>query len=139
MLGFNATDDAVHGHQEDRFFHRYYDHDCFLSLDVFAGDRIRWMMVRDQLGDTPQAEAVVESIAGNVRFPGMDQVMLKVIRSWGMESPPEPDTTIRQGMIGLFLRGCVRVPWHDEEKRTERVLQAEQEARTRGQSQGLSM
>ena len=106
---------------------------------VVVGDRIRWTMVRDQLGDTPQVEAVVESIAGNARFPGMDQVTLKVIRSWGMESPPEPGTTIRQEMKSLFLRGCVRVPWQDEEKRAGMALQAEQEARSRGRSRGLSM
>ena len=31
---FDATDDAVHGHQEGRFFHGYYDHYCFLPLYV---------------------------------------------------------------------------------------------------------
>ncbi len=32
VLDFDATDDAVHGHQEGRFFQGYYDHDCFLPL-----------------------------------------------------------------------------------------------------------
>ena len=36
MLDFDVTDDAVHGHQEGRFFHGYYDHYCFLPLYVFA-------------------------------------------------------------------------------------------------------
>ena len=31
-LDFDATDDAVHGRQEGRFFHGYYDHYCFLPL-----------------------------------------------------------------------------------------------------------
>ena len=35
VLDFDATDDAVHGHQEGRFFHGYYDHYCFLPLYVF--------------------------------------------------------------------------------------------------------
>ena len=39
-LDFDATGDAVHGHQKDRFFHGYYDHDCFLPLYVFAGDHL---------------------------------------------------------------------------------------------------
>ncbi len=30
MLDFDATDDPVHGHQERRFFHGYYDHHCYL-------------------------------------------------------------------------------------------------------------
>lgn len=29
---FDATDDRVHGEQEGRFFHGYYDHYCFLPL-----------------------------------------------------------------------------------------------------------
>jgi hypothetical protein len=32
VLDFDATDDAVHGKQEGRFFHGYYDHYCFLPL-----------------------------------------------------------------------------------------------------------
>ncbi len=40
ILDFDATDDAVHGHQEGRFFHGYYDHYCFLPLYVFCGGRL---------------------------------------------------------------------------------------------------
>jgi hypothetical protein len=38
ILDFDATDDRVHGKQEGRFFHGYYDHHCFLPLYVFCGD-----------------------------------------------------------------------------------------------------
>ena len=37
ILDFDATDDPVHGHQEGRFFHGYYDHYCFMPLYVFCG------------------------------------------------------------------------------------------------------
>jgi hypothetical protein len=40
ILDFDATDDPVHGHQEQRFFHGYYDHYCFLPLYVFCGDQL---------------------------------------------------------------------------------------------------
>jgi len=40
ILDFDATDDAVHGRQEGRFFHGYYDSYCFLPLYVFCGDRL---------------------------------------------------------------------------------------------------
>ena len=40
VLDFDATDDAVHGKQEGRFFHGYYDHYCFLPLYVFCGERL---------------------------------------------------------------------------------------------------
>ena len=40
ILDFDATDDRVHGKQEGRFFHGYYDHHCFLPLYVFCGDEL---------------------------------------------------------------------------------------------------
>ncbi len=40
VLDFDATDDPVHGCQEGRFFHGYYDHYCFLPLYVFCGDQL---------------------------------------------------------------------------------------------------
>jgi hypothetical protein len=40
ILDFDATDDAIHGNQEGRFFHGYYDHYCFLPLYVFCGKQL---------------------------------------------------------------------------------------------------
>jgi hypothetical protein len=40
ILDFDATDDRVHGKQEGRFFHGYYDGYCFLPLYVFCGDHL---------------------------------------------------------------------------------------------------
>ena len=40
VLDFDATDDEVHGKQEGRFFHGYYDHYCFLPLYVFCGEHL---------------------------------------------------------------------------------------------------
>lgn len=40
ILDFDATDDEVHGKQERRFFHGYYDHYCFLPLYVFCGEHL---------------------------------------------------------------------------------------------------
>ena len=40
VLDFDATDDPVHGQQEGRFFHGFYDHYCFLPLYVFCGDQL---------------------------------------------------------------------------------------------------
>jgi hypothetical protein len=37
ILDFDATDTPLHGDQEGRFFHGYYDHYCFLPLYVFCG------------------------------------------------------------------------------------------------------
>lgn len=40
ILDFDATDDPVPGHQEQRFFHGYDDHHCFLPLYVFCGEQL---------------------------------------------------------------------------------------------------
>jgi hypothetical protein len=40
ILDFDATDDPLHGHQEKRFFHGYYDCYCYLPLYVFCGDQL---------------------------------------------------------------------------------------------------
>jgi hypothetical protein len=38
VLDVDATDDPLHGHQEERFFHGYYGHYCYLPLYIFAGE-----------------------------------------------------------------------------------------------------
>lgn len=40
VLDFDATDTPVHGKQQGRFFHGYYDSYCFLPLYVFCGDQL---------------------------------------------------------------------------------------------------
>ena len=42
ILDLDATDDPVHGEQEGRFFHGYYDCYCYLPLYVFCG-AICWL------------------------------------------------------------------------------------------------
>ncbi len=40
ILDLDATDDPIHGHQEGRFFHGYYDCYCYLPLYIFCGDHL---------------------------------------------------------------------------------------------------
>jgi len=40
ILDFDATEDEVHGHQENRHYHGYYKSYCFLPLHVFCGDQL---------------------------------------------------------------------------------------------------
>ena len=51
VLDFDATDDTVHGMQEKRFFHGYYDSCCFLPLHVFCGDRLLVAYLRSSACD----------------------------------------------------------------------------------------
>lgn len=59
VLDLDATDIALHGHQERRFFHGYYDSYCYLPLYIFCGDQLLCVRLRpaDQDG---AAGAVVE-------------------------------------------------------------------------------
>jgi hypothetical protein len=40
ILDFDATDDRIHGNQQGRYFHGYYDSYCFLPLYVFCGSQL---------------------------------------------------------------------------------------------------
>jgi hypothetical protein len=40
VLDLDATDTPLHGHQESRFFHGYYNHYCYLPLYIFCGDHL---------------------------------------------------------------------------------------------------
>jgi len=40
VLDFDATEDPLHGRQEGRFFHGYYDCYCYLPLYVFCGSQL---------------------------------------------------------------------------------------------------
>ena len=40
VLDLDATDDAIHGKQEGRFFHGYYGHYCYLPLYIVSGKHV---------------------------------------------------------------------------------------------------
>lgn len=40
ILDLDATDDPIHGKQEGRFFHGFYDCYCYLPLYIFCGDSL---------------------------------------------------------------------------------------------------
>ena len=51
VLDFDATDIPLHGNQERRFFHGYYDEYCFLPLYVFCGDQLLIPYLRPSRND----------------------------------------------------------------------------------------
>ena len=59
VLDLDATDDPIHGHQEGRFFHGYYDGYCYLPLYVFCGRHLLAAKLRRSNIDA-SAEAVEE-------------------------------------------------------------------------------
>jgi hypothetical protein len=68
ILDFDATDAPIHGHQEGRFFHGYYDHHCFLPLYVFAGDQLLAAYLRPADRDAAHhARAVLKLLVTRLR------------------------------------------------------------------------
>jgi Transposase DDE domain group 1 len=61
ILDLDATDDPLHGHQEGRFFHGYYDCHCYLPLYVFCGRHLLAAKLRRSNIDA--AAGAVEEVA----------------------------------------------------------------------------
>jgi Transposase DDE domain group 1 len=68
VLDFDATDDRVHGHQEQRFFHGYYDAYCFLPLYVFAGDHLLCAYLRpSKIDGAKHSRAILQWLVRRLR------------------------------------------------------------------------
>jgi hypothetical protein len=61
ILDLDATDDPLHGHQEGRFFHGYYDNYCYLPLYIFCGRHLLAAKLRPSNIDG--AAGAVEEVA----------------------------------------------------------------------------
>jgi hypothetical protein len=67
VLDLDATDDPLHGHQEGRFFHGYYDCYCYLPLYVFCGRhllaaKLRRSNIDASAGATDEVARIVRQI-----------------------------------------------------------------------------
>jgi len=71
ILDLDATDDPVHGEQEGRFFHGYYDCYCYLPLYVFCGRHLLASRLRKSSMDA--AEGATEEVA---------RIVAQIRRSW---------------------------------------------------------
>jgi len=74
ILDFDATDDRVHGGQEGRFFHGYYDEYCFLPLYVFCGERVLVSYLREsKIDPAKHAWAILSLLVKRFRraWPGV--------------------------------------------------------------------
>lgn len=59
VLDFDATDCPLHGQQEGRFFHGYYDSYCYLPLYVFCGQQLLCALLRPSRIDAAKHAAAV--------------------------------------------------------------------------------
>ena len=68
ILDLDATDDPLHGHQEGRFFHGYYDGYCYLPLYAFCGrDLLAAKLRPSNLDASAGAVEEVARIIGRIR------------------------------------------------------------------------
>ena len=68
VLDFDATDIPVHGEQEQRFFHGYYNHYCFLPLYVFCGRHLLVSYLRHSRQDAAKhAWAILSLLVKAIR------------------------------------------------------------------------
>ena len=69
ILDFDATDDRIHGDQEGKFFHGYYDHHCFLPLYVFCGERLLASYLRQSNIDASKhTRAILKLLVDRLRM-----------------------------------------------------------------------
>jgi hypothetical protein len=67
VLDIDTTDFALHGEQEGRFYHGYYDQYCYLPLYVFAGEhvlcaRLRASNIDPSAGSRKEIQRIVSKI-----------------------------------------------------------------------------
>jgi hypothetical protein len=79
VLDIDTTDFAIHGEQEGRFYHGYYDQYCYLPLYVFAGEhvlcaRLRPSNIDPSAGSRKEIERIVKRI--RARWPAVP-IMLR--------------------------------------------------------------
>jgi Transposase DDE domain group 1 len=75
ILDLDTTDDPLHGHQEGRFFHGYYDCHCYLPLYVFCGRhllaaKLRRSNIDAAAGATEEIARIVAQI--RARWPAVE-------------------------------------------------------------------
>jgi hypothetical protein len=78
VLDFDATDNPLHGQQEGRFFHGYYDSYCYLPLYVFSGQQLLCAYLRPSNIDGAQhTAAILKLLVRRLRqaWPGVRVVL----------------------------------------------------------------
>jgi hypothetical protein len=88
VLDLDATDDPIHGHQEGRFFHGYYDCYCYLPLYIFCGRhllaaKLRRSNIDAAAGSVEEVERMVAQI--RARWKGV-RILLRADSGFAREA-----------------------------------------------------
>jgi DDE family transposase len=79
VLDIDTTDLALHGKQEGRFFHGYYDCYCYLPLYIFCGEHVLCTRLRQSNSDASKGSLTeIRRIVAQIRvaWPGV-QIILR--------------------------------------------------------------
>jgi hypothetical protein len=87
ILDLDATDDPLHGQQEGRFFHGYYDGYCYLPLYIFCGEHLLCAKLRRaNLDGSAGAREEVERLVTQIRARWPDtQIILRADSGFARE------------------------------------------------------
>jgi hypothetical protein len=129
ILDLDATDDPIHGHQEGRFFHGYYDAYCYLPLYIFCGRhllaaKLRRSNIDASAGADEEVARIVRQI--RARWPRV-RILLRADSGFAREALM---VWCEQNRVD-FLFGLARNPRLIEEIAVE-LIQAEDEAERTG-------
>jgi Transposase DDE domain group 1 len=88
VLDLDATDVPLHGHQEGRFFHGYYDAYCYLPLYIFCGRhllaaKLRRSNIDASAGAVEEVERIVRRI--RARWPRV-RILLRADSGFAREA-----------------------------------------------------
>ena len=124
-LDLDATDDPLHGHQEERFFHGYYDNYCYLPLYVFCG---RHLLASQIAPGQHRCERRQHRGDGTDRRPdpsALAQGAHSAARRFGL-CPRGADGVVREQRRRFPVRpGQERAPERRDRDRTRRGARAE--------------
>jgi Transposase DDE domain group 1 len=68
VLDLDVTDIPLHGQQEGRFFHGYYNHYCYLPLYIFCGEHLLCARLRPSNQDASAGSLTeVQRVVGQIR------------------------------------------------------------------------
>jgi hypothetical protein len=131
VLDLDATDVPLHGHQEGRFFHGYYDAYCYLPLYIFCGRhllaaKLRQANIDASAGAVEEVQRIVSRI--RTRWPRV-RILLRADSGFARETLMAWCETNRVD----FVFGLARNPRLVEELAIDLAWAEEDAART-GQS-----
>ena len=128
ILDLDATDIPLHGHQEGRFFHGYYDAYCYLPLYVFCGRhllaaKLRRSNIDGSAGAVDEVERIVRRI--RARWPRV-RILLRADSGFARE----PLMAWCEANRVDFVFGLARNPRLVEEIATDLAWAEDDAART---------